>query len=216
MIQAGTEKVIEMCTGMAYVICGSVRWDEAAKHGVFPKPGTSVGFAVVLRFGTPSKPQECTWFDGPDGPFAGVAGTQNGLRVVDKLCDPTLLAELLSFCCPASSDQGRRTRQSKRPVFEPRHMDNDGLLECWFQTKHFEEAADDPTNPHWKRMGRLSLSAAQRVEDHSVLLDLEKRVRTAFSDEIKDKPLFNIQLVPSPSHKYGYRNTGLTDIYLHF
>jgi hypothetical protein len=84
-----------MCTGMAYVICGSVRWDEAAKHGVFPKPGTSVGFAVVLRFGTPSKPQECTWFDGPDGPFAGVAGTQNGLRVVVVLGEGGFCAALM-------------------------------------------------------------------------------------------------------------------------
>ena len=176
-------------------------------------PPTSYG--AVLRFGTPDTPMEdVLWATGPQGPFCGEAGRQNGLRVVDKVCSEKLLAELYTFVSAAPDK--RVTRQSDRPVYEPRFASKDiegQVLESWYQTDAWIEAASDPTNSFWSLEGeRVSLSTRQRVEDFSCLVALEKAVRDAFA-EIGERQLFNVQLVQQkrqhrPYHADGPSNGG--------
>eukprot|EP01043_Picozoa_sp_COSAG02_P051010 COSAG02_NODE_5312_length_4447_cov_5.535419_6_plen_429_part_01 len=204
---------VAICTRFEQPTIAPEPWACPHCEALVQPPPTSYG--AVLRFGTPDTPMEdVLWATGPQGPFCGEAGRQNGLRVVDKVCSEKLLAELYTFVSAAPDK--RVTRQSDRPVYEPRFASKDiegQVLESWYQTDAWIEAASDPTNSFWSLEGeRVSLSTRQRVEDFSCLVALEKAVRDAFA-EIGERQLFNVQLVQQkrqhrPYHADGPSNGG--------
>jgi hypothetical protein len=90
------------------------------------------------------------------------------------------------------------TRQSDQPVYEARYTDQGkgAILESWYQTQAWVEAAADPRNQYWSENERVSLSQHRLVQQHAVLVALEEAVRQTF-EEIGGRQLYNIQLVSS-------------------